>query len=126
MTNNINPFSLERKLFDKIKHEMIYMLWKDCMPDDFYKFICKKENFSYLNSKNVFHPNVSDIIWSFIAENENNYKKLRGKLIKTNAFFNTCIQQFIQKFTARQKKRGFDLKIQYLVAFKEYKDKKEN
>ena len=29
MTKNINPFSLERKLFDQAKHEMIYMLWKD-------------------------------------------------------------------------------------------------
>ena len=77
MTKNINPFSLERKLFDQSKHEMIYMLWKDCMPDEFFKFICKKENFSYLNSKNVLHPKVSDIVQSFIAEDENNYKKLR-------------------------------------------------
>ena len=72
MTKNINPFSLERKLYDQSKHEMIYMLWKDCMQDDFYKFICKKENFSYLNSKNVLLPKVSNIVWSFIKENENN------------------------------------------------------
>ena len=28
-TKNINLFSLDRKLADKNKHEMIYMLWKD-------------------------------------------------------------------------------------------------
>ena len=47
ITNSINPFSLERKISDQSKHEVIYMLWKDCMPVDFYKFICKKENLSY-------------------------------------------------------------------------------
>ena len=46
------------------------MIWKECIPIDFYMFICEKDNFSYLNSKNV-------------------------------------------------------LKSQYLVAFKEYKDKKK-
>ena len=29
---NINPFSLDRKSNDQNKHEMIYMLWKECMP----------------------------------------------------------------------------------------------
>ena len=31
VTKNLNPFSLDRKLGDKNKHEMIYMLWKECM-----------------------------------------------------------------------------------------------
>ena len=28
LTKNLNPFSLDRNLADKTKHEMIYMLWK--------------------------------------------------------------------------------------------------
>ena len=53
MVKNLNPFSLERKLTTKSKHEMLDLLWKDCMPNDFYNFICKKENFSYLNGKST-------------------------------------------------------------------------
>ena len=45
MTKNLNPFSLDRKLNDPNKHEMIYMIWKDCMPSIFYKYICQEENF---------------------------------------------------------------------------------
>ena len=30
LTKNLNPFSLDRRLADKTKHEMIYMLWKEC------------------------------------------------------------------------------------------------
>ena len=44
LTKNFNPFSLDRKLADKTKHEMIYMLWKECIPVKFYKHICKEKN----------------------------------------------------------------------------------
>ena len=36
VTKNLNPFSLDRKLASKNKYEMIYMLWKKCMPRNFY------------------------------------------------------------------------------------------
>ena len=39
VTKNLNPFSLDRKLVEKNKHEMIYMLWKECMPQKFYRHI---------------------------------------------------------------------------------------
>ena len=32
VTKNLNPFFLDRILADKNKHEMLYMLWKECMP----------------------------------------------------------------------------------------------
>ena len=41
LTKNLNTFFLNRKLADKTKHEMIYMLWKECMPAKFYKHTCK-------------------------------------------------------------------------------------
>ena len=57
VTKNLNPLSLDRKLNDKNKHKMIYMLWKEYMPQRFYQHICKKKNFLYLNAKNVrFQP----------------------------------------------------------------------
>ena len=46
VTKNLNPFSLNRKLSDKNEHEMIYMLWKECMPQRFCQHICKEKNFS--------------------------------------------------------------------------------
>ena len=36
VTKNLNPFSLDRKLADQNKHEVIYMLWKEFMPQKFY------------------------------------------------------------------------------------------
>ena len=36
LTKNLNPFSLDKKLADKTKHEMIYMLWRQCMSVEYY------------------------------------------------------------------------------------------
>ena len=80
VTKNLNSFSLDRKLTNKNKHEMIYMLWKECMPPKFYRHICKEKNFLYLNGKNVLQPKVLEIINDFLQEDENNYKELRNNL----------------------------------------------
>ena len=70
VTKNLNPFSLDRKLADKNKHEMIYMLWKECMPRNLYRHICKDQNFLYLNGKNVLQPKVLEIIHDYLKESD--------------------------------------------------------
>ena len=80
ITKNLNPFSLHRKLADKAKHEIICMLWRECMPIDFYKFICEEKSFLYLNGKNVLQPKVLQIITEFIEADKKNYRLLQNNL----------------------------------------------
>ena len=49
LVKNLNPFSLCRKVSDKTKHEMVYMLWRECIPPECYRYICEEKNFIYLN-----------------------------------------------------------------------------
>ena len=65
LTKNLNPFPLGRKLRDKTKYEMIYMLQREFMPVEYYKFIFEETNFIYLNGKNVLQPTVLQIIVDF-------------------------------------------------------------
>ena len=53
-----NPFLLERKVLDPKNREIIYMFWDECVNVEFYKHICQKSNFIYLNGKNVVYPQV--------------------------------------------------------------------
>ena len=87
VTKNLNPFSLNRKLNDKNKHEMLYMLWKESMPQKFYQHICKEKNFLYFNGKNVLQPKVSEIITEFLKEGEENYVALRNNLSQYKNIF---------------------------------------
>ena len=43
LTKNLNLFALDRKQADKTKYEMIYMLWREFMPVEYYKFIFEEK-----------------------------------------------------------------------------------
>ena len=103
ITENVNPFLLDRKLADKTKHKMIYMLWKEYMPQKFYKYICKEKNFLYLNGKNVPQPKVVKIITDFFNEDEKNYRKLRNNLSSYKGIIQYVNSNFSQKFIVPQK-----------------------
>ena len=124
VTKNLNPFSLDRKLADKTKHEMIYMLWKECMPQKFYKHICKGKNL-YLNGKNVLQPKALEIIMDFSNEDENNYKELRNNLSSYKSIFQYVYSNVFPESYYSAEKRGFGLKSNFHIIFKTYKDKKQ-
>ena len=42
LVKNLNPFSLSRKILDKLKHDMVYILWRECIPSEFYRYICEE------------------------------------------------------------------------------------
>ena len=94
------------------------------MPAAFYKFICKEENFLYLNGKNVLQPKVSEILTNFLAKDEKNYVLLGNNLsLHKNIFQYDYSNVFPQIYCATER-RGFDLKSTFHIAFKAYKDKK--
>ena len=91
VTKNLNPFSLDRKLNDKNKHQMICMLWKEYMPQKFCQHICKENNFFYLNGENVLQPKVSEIVTEFLKEGDQNYIELRNSLSQYKNVFSMFI-----------------------------------
>ena len=97
ITKNLYPFSLDRKLNDKNKHEMIYMLWKGCMPQKFYQHICKEKSFIYLNGENVLQPKVSEIINDFVKEADENYIALRNNLSLYKNIFQYVYSNFFSE-----------------------------
>ena len=84
---NLNLFSLERKIADKNKHEMLYMLWKECISLKFYQHICKEKYFLYLSGKNVLQPKVTEIINKYLNENAENYNEMRNNLSQYRNIF---------------------------------------
>ena len=73
---NLNPSSLSRKVTDKTKHETLYMLWRECIPSEFYRYICEEKNFIYLNGRDVGQPGVLEIVGGFIDQGKQNFRML--------------------------------------------------
>ena len=124
VTKNLNPFSLDRKLNDKNKHEMIYMFWKECIPQRFYQHICKEKNVFYLYGKNVLQPKISEIITQFLKESDENYTELRHNSLEYKSIFQYVYSNVFPEIYCCTERRGFDPKSTFHIMFKTYKDKK--
>ena len=124
MTKILNSFSLERKLADKTKHEIIYMLFKECMPQKLHKHICKDKNFLYLNGKSNLQLKLLEIFTDFLKEGENNYKDLRKNLLSCKNIFQYVYSNVLPEIYCSTEKHVFDLKSNFHIIFKTYKDVK--
>ena len=87
LVKNLNPLSLSRKVSDKKKHEMVYMLWRECTPPDFYRYICEEKNFIYLNGRDVGQPGVLEIVGGFIDPGKQNLRMLQEHLPRYKDIF---------------------------------------
>ena len=125
LTKNLNPFSFDRKLADKTKYEMIYILWKEYMPAEFYTHICQEKNILYLNGKNVLQPKVLQIISEFIETDENKYRLLQNNLSSYKVIFQYVYSNVSPEIYWSTEKRGFNLKGNFHIMFKTYKDKRQ-
>ena len=123
LVKNLNPFSLSRKISDKLKQEMVYMLWRECIPSDFYKYICKEKNFVYLNGRDVGQPSVLKIVGNFIDQGKKNIWLLQESLARHKDIFQYVYSHVFPEIYATSEKRGFDLKSNFHIIFKLYQDK---
>ena len=125
LTKNINPFSLERKIVDVKNRDVLYMLWHECIEKTFYKHICEKDNFVYLNSKNVLYSKTAQIVLDYLNKDASNIGHLRKCLqnhMKTIQFvYSRCFSEIYSLID----KCGIDLKSEFLLTFKLWKDKKK-
>ena len=124
-TKNINPFSLERKIFDVKDREMVNMFWEDCNESCFYKHICKLENVLYLNGKNIIYPQVAEIVMNYIEADDKNFDKLKRKLIENKKIFQFVYSSVYPEVYSLVKKRGMDMRNSFHLKFKKWKNRKK-
>ena len=85
-----------------------------------------RENFICLNDKNVLHPKIADMVWSFKSQDENNYNLLlRSNLCKFKDIFQYVYSIVYSDIYWSTERRGFDLKSLFQLLFKVYKDKEK-
>ena len=123
LVENLNPFSLQQKISDKFKHEMIYMLWRECIPVEFYRYICQEENFRYLNGRDVSQPGVLEIVGRFIDQDKENLRILQKSLALYKDIFQYVYSHTFPEIYTMSEKRGIDIKSNFHILFKSYKDK---
>ena len=123
LVKNLNPFSLQRKISDKLKQEMVYMLWRERIPHEFYRHICEEKYFVYLNGRDVGQPGALEIVGNFIDQGKKNLRMLQEHLTRYKDIYQYVYSHVFPEVYTSSEKRGFDLKSNFHIIFKAYRDK---
>ena len=86
-TKNVDPLSIEKKIFDAKKREMIHMFREECNELSFHKHIWNPDNFMYLNVKDVIYWHVAEIFWKYLETDKKDFVDIKKKLIKNRKRF---------------------------------------
>ena len=102
---------------------MIYMLWREWIPIAFYRFIYQEDNFRYLNGRDVSQPGVLEIVGKFVDQDKNNLRLLQQCLANYKDIFQYVYSCTYPKIYTMSEKRGIDMKSNFYILFKTFKDK---
>ena len=92
----------------------------------FWEQICQKDNFMYLNGKNVLYPRAAEIAWEYIEKDENNFQKMKRGLILNRKIFQYVYSKCYPDIYSLDDKRGIDLRSAFLLTFKVWKGKRKS
>ena len=85
---------------------MVYMLWRECVPSEFFKHICKDENFKYLNGQDVRQPGAVEIVGNFIDQGKQNLRMLQEHLAQYKHIYQYVYSHvFPEIYRSSEKKR---------------------
>ena len=124
LAKNLNPFSLRIKIGDVQNKEIIYMFWEECVEKTFYHHICERENFLYLNGKNVLYPRSAEIVMKYIEQDSSNILRLRRCLSQHKNIVQFIYSRCYPEIYSLIDIHGIEIKSEFLLAFKSWKDKK--
>ena len=102
---------------------MVYMLWRECIPPDFYRYIYEEKNFIYLNGRHVGQPGVLEIVVGFLHQGKQNLRMLQEHLARYKDIFQYVYSHLFPEVYTSSEKRGLDLKSNFHILFKTYRDK---
>ena len=99
------------------------MLWREWIPVEFYRYICQEENFRYLNGRDVSQPGVLEIVGRLIDQDKENLRILQKSLALYKDIFQYVYSHTFPEIYTMSEKRGIDIKSNFHILFKSYKDK---
>ena len=64
----LNPFYLDRKFENSVEKDYVEALWQLQIPNDFYAFICRPENYKILNKLELKFQETSEILKTYVDD----------------------------------------------------------
>ena len=123
---NLNSFFfLERKFDDKRDTEYVETLWNYLIPNNFYIYICRNDNFIALNKLSLKYQSAFDTLNKFILEDNNNFLLLKECFKKNALLYQYIYSTLSPKYFCRVDGYGIRSKLAFEAAHAGYQNQRE-
>ena len=102
------------------------MLWTHVVPNEFYNFICKNDNFIVLNKLSVKYQNASEIVNNFIIENNKHFLILKEYFKRNALIYQYIYASLFPKHFFRVDNYGMRGKLAFDIAYGSYKNQQKD
>ena len=112
-----NPYNINGKFETDIEKSYVNILWSQLLPESFYSFVSKKENFQILNKKNSRFQDAVEIVKLYTeidSKNEDKYQLLKNYLRKYIVMYQFIFSNLFPKYYSKFNSRGVQNLIVYL------------
>ena len=117
---NLYPIFLELKFDNKSDRGYVETLWNYLIPNKFYIYICRNDNFIALNKLLLKYQNAFDILNNFIMEDNNNFVLLKEYFKKNALLYQYIYSTLFPKYFCRVDDYGINSKLVFEVAHAGY------
>ena len=102
------------------------MLWTHLVPNEFYNFICKNDNFIVLNKLSLKYQNASKIVNNFINENNEHFLILKEYFKRNALIYQYIYASLFPKHFFRVDDYGVRGKLAFDIAYGSYKNQQKD
>ena len=118
-----NPYNINGKFETDIEKSYVNILWLQLLPESFYSFVSKKENFQILNKKNSRFQDAVEIVKLYTeidSKNEDKYQLLKNYLRKYIVMYQFIFSNLFPKYYSKFNSRGVQNNIEFNSLFTKY------
>ena len=115
----LNLFYLDRKFDNSIEKDYAAALWQLQIPDDFYVFICRPENYKILNKLKLKFQETSKIVKSFVNDFVG-YQQLQTSFKENAKVIQYVYANLFPRYFCRIDDYGVGCKLEFYSVYKQY------
>ena len=115
----LNPFYLDRKFENSVEKDYVEALWQLQIPNDFYVFICRPENYKILNKLKLKFQETSEIVKTY-ADDLIGYQQLQTSFKQNTKVIQYAYANLFLRYFCRIDDYDVGCKLEFDSVYKQY------
>ena len=124
LVQNFNRINLDIKLDLEKEHDMVKLLWDECIPHGFVTFLYKKKSYEEISQPNLTYQKANNIVKQYLVENPQRINQLKFKIEEKFSLIHYIYSSLFSKIYNRTNTFGIKRKNNFDFNFQLWKRKK--